>query len=196
MRTEVRILDDSSSEEVARNVADILLRGGICIIPTDTLYGIITLEQFSSSVRRIFEIKRRPSSKLFIRLIGEAETLRTYTDQELPPSIRRYWPGPLTVIFRGLKEETVAVRFPDDPFLAQVFSHIGNRGIVAPSANISGEADIFDCRELFATFEGLVDIIVCRRGGLKVTKPSTIVDVTQEPWRIVRQGALEIEIEN
>jgi len=196
MRTEVRILDDSSSEEVARNVADILLRGGICIIPTDTLYGIITLEQFSSSVRRIFEIKRRPSSKLFIRLIGEAETLRTYTDQELPPSIRRYWPGPLTVIFRGLKEETVAVRFPDDPFLARVFSHIGNRGIVAPSANISGEADIFDCRELFATFEGLVDIIVCRRGGLKVTKPSTIVDVTQEPWRIVRQGALEIEIEN
>ena len=196
MRTEVRILDDSSSEEVARNVADILLRGGICIIPTDTLYGIITLEQFSSSVRRIFEIKRRPSSKLFIRLIGEAETLRTYTDQELPPSIRRYWPGPLTVIFRGLKEETVAVRFPDDPFLARVFSRIGNRGIVAPSANISGEADILDCRELIATFEGLVDIIVCRRGGLKVTKPSTIVDVTQEPWRIVRQGALEIEIEN
>ena len=196
MRTEVRILDDSSSEEVARNVADILLRGGICIIPTDTLYGIITLEQFSSSVRRIYEIKRRPSSKLFIRLIGETETLRAYTDQELPPSVRRYWPGPLTVIVRGLKEETVAVRFPDDPFLARVFSHIGNRGIVAPSANISGEADILDCRELIATFEGLVDLIVCRRGGLKVTQPSTIVDVTQEPWRIVRQGALEIEIEN
>ncbi len=193
MKTVLRTLDDSSRTEVVRAVADSLLEGGICIIPTDTLYGIVALEQFSSLLQRIYDIKRRESSKPFIRLIGKVEALRAYTDQELPPSLGRHWPGPLTIIFRGRTEKTVAVRFPDNAFLAQLFSHVGDRGIVAPSANISGEADILDCTELLETFGGLVNLIVCQKGGLKAAQASTIVDITQNPWRIVRQGAVVIE---
>ena len=174
MKTGVRTLDDSSLAEVAREVADVLLWGGICVIPTDTLYGIVALEQFSASVRRIYDIKNRASSKPFIRLIGKVDELSTYTDQKLPSSLEGYWPGPLTLIFRGRGEETVAVRFPDTPFLTELFSHVGNTGIIAPSANISGESNIFDCAQLVETFQGLVDLIVCQEGGLRATQASTI----------------------
>jgi tRNA threonylcarbamoyl adenosine modification protein (Sua5/YciO/YrdC/YwlC family) len=194
MKTGVRTLDDSSRAEVAREVADVLLGGGICVIPTDTLYGIVALEQFSATVRRIYDIKNRALSKPFIRLIGKVDALSTYTDQKLPASLEGYWPGPLTIILRGKGEYTVAVRFPDTPFLTEVFSHVGNTGIVAPSANISGESNIFDCAQLVETFQGLVDLIVCQEGGLRATQASTIVDITQKPWKILRQGALSVAI--
>ena len=194
METRKRVLDNSSQTDIAREVAEVLLSGGICIIPTDTLYGIVALEKFSASVRRIYDIKNRYTSKPFIRLIGRLDALSQYTDQKLPLSLRQYWPGPLTLIFRGREEKTVAVRFPDAPFLTEVFSHLGNRGIVAPSANISGESNIFDCDQLVDVFQGLVDLIVCQEGGLRETKASTILAIAQEPWNILRQGSLAVEV--
>jgi L-threonylcarbamoyladenylate synthase len=194
MKTELLMLKDSSREDAARKTAGVLLRGGICIIPTDTLYGLVTLDHFPESMRRIYDIKKRPSSKPFVRLIGSLEALGSYTDQKLPPSLSRYWPGPLTILFRDPKGGGVAVRFPDDLFLDLVFRLIGNRGIVAPSANISGEADIGDCAVLIETFDGQVDLIVCREGGLKREAASTIVDITVQPWRVVRQGTVVVDI--
>ena len=193
METRKRVLDSTTQADIALEVAEVLKGGGICIIPTDTIYGIVALEQFASSIRRIFEIKKRPTSKPFIRLIGRADALRQYTDQVLPGSIEKYWPGTLTLIFRARLEGTVAVRLPDAPFLAELFSHLGTSGMVAPSANISGETDIYDCDLLMETFEGFVDLIVCQRGGLGETKASTILDITREPWKILRQGSLVIE---
>jgi L-threonylcarbamoyladenylate synthase len=195
MKTELLMLDNSSRTAAARKTAGVLLRGGICIIPTDTLYGIVTLEQFPDSVKRVYDIKKRPSSKPFIRLIGSIEALRNYTNQGLPEPLRRYWPGPLTVLFRNLKGGTVGIRFPDDPFLADLFGLLGDRGIVAPSANISGEKDIIECETLAATFDGQVDLIVCREAVLSARQASTIVDITTKPWRIVRQGAVRIDPE-
>jgi L-threonylcarbamoyladenylate synthase len=195
METRKQVLDSTTQADIALEVVEVevLKGGGICIIPTDTIYGIVALEQFASSIRRIFEIKKRPASKPFIRLIGRSDALRQYTDQVLPGSIEKYWPGPLTLIFKARVEGTVAVRFPDAPFLAEVFSHLGTSGMVAPSANISGETDIYDCERLMETFEGFVDLIVCQRGGLRETKASTILDITREPWKVLRQGSLVIE---
>jgi len=145
-------------------------------------------------VRRIYEIKNRSTSKPFIRLIGRIDALSQYTEQKLPHSLATYWPGPLTLIFRGKAEKTVAIRYPEAPFLAEVFGHLGNRGIVAPSANISGESNIFDCVQLMEIFQGLVDLIVCQQGGLRETEASTILDITKEPWNILRQGSLAIDV--
>jgi L-threonylcarbamoyladenylate synthase len=191
--TETFILDEVSVEEVADRVAEALCRGGVCIVPTDTLYGIIALETQPESVQYLYEIKNRPADKPFIRLIGDMDSLKHYTDQVPPHTLARYWPGPLTLIFKNRPGGTIAVRYPDDPFLSLLFDRIGKRGIVAPSANLSGETDIFDCTRLTRTFTGLVDVIVCKKVGLTGRKASTIVDVTRKPWRILRQGEIELE---
>jgi L-threonylcarbamoyladenylate synthase len=193
MQTELLWIDDVPLQEVAETAALILRGGGICILPTDTIYGIVALEQFASSVRRVYRIKRRPHSKPFIILIGSMAALKRYTVQELPENLKAYWPGPLTIIFRGLESRTVALRFPDDALLGEIFSRIGDAGLVAPSANISGEANLFDCETLIETFDGQVDLIVCRKIKPASFLASTILDITREPWHILRQGSLDID---
>jgi len=196
-KTDLLVLEDSNREAIARKVCSSLGKGNICIIPTDTIYGIVALEHFEDSLRRIYAIKNRPVKKPFIRLIGSLEALRFYTHQHLPESLKKYWPGPLTIIFRGLHEKTVAIRFPDDPFLKELFLllgeiGLGDRGLVAPSANRSGGEDIFNCNSLIDTFSRLVDIIVCLKDGLKNRRASTIIDITGPEWKIVREGEVKI----
>jgi len=194
----VYTLTESNVESIAQRVAGILADCGICIIPTDTIYGIVALEQCSKAVYRIYEIKKRPVQKQFIRLISGPDRLRDYTDQTVPPELLRYWPGPLTIVVRGLDGKTVALRYPDDPFLHALFGYLDNKSIVAPSANISGEENILDCRELVRVFDGFVDCVVCsdrsRKKNSASIRPvaSTIVDISGLRARVIRRGALEV----
>lgn len=194
INTKLLNLNDKNLDEVALQVAGSLLGGGVCIIPTDTIYGIVAIDDFEDAVQRIYRIKKRPPDKPFIRLIGSVEILKRYTDQEIPPALERYWPGPLTIVFRGVGGGTVAVRLPDSPFLRRLFKHLGERGIVAPSANLSGEENIFDCNALLEAFSGLVDMIVCLSEGRLPGIPSTIIDISADRWKIIRKGAIEIDI--
>jgi len=194
INTRLLNLNDENLDEVAREVAGSLLEGGVCVIPTDTIYGIVALDDFEDAVRRIYRIKKRPPDKPFIRLIGNVEVLRRYTDQGIPPALKGYWPGPLTIVFRGVGGGTVAIRVPDSPFLISLFKHLGERGIVAPSANLSGEENIFDCNALLEAFSGLVEIIVCLGKARFLGRPSTIIDISGGSWKIIRKGAINIDI--
>jgi L-threonylcarbamoyladenylate synthase len=192
--TQFLTLDNNNIPEVSLEVAMLLQKGKVCIIPTDTIYGIVALEQFRESVREIYNIKKRPADKPFIRLIGSIESLSWYTDQALPSELRKYWPGPLTLVFKGKQGSTVAIRYPDNEFLRSIFQRIVNSGIVAPSANVSGGDDIFSCESLNHTFGGMVDAIVCLKDKMKNRQASTIVDISVQPWRVVRTGALRVSI--
>ncbi|MGQ9617324.1 MAG: L-threonylcarbamoyladenylate synthase [Spirochaetota bacterium] len=187
-------LNDESLDEVASVVAGSLLEGGVCIIPTDTIYGIVALDDFDDAVQRIYRIKKRPYDKPFIRLIGSIECLKRYTEQKIPPSLKKYWPGPITIVFRGVAGGTVAIRVPDSPFLNRLFKYLDGKGIVAPSANLSGEENISDCNALINTFSGLVDIIVCLDEAHLSGKPSTIIDISGDRWKIIRKGAIDITL--
>ncbi len=192
--TQIQTLDNNNISKVSLMVATLLRNGKVCIIPTDTIYGIVALEQFRETVRKIYSIKKRSADKPFIRLIGSIESLSWYTEQAVPPKLLKYWPGPLTLIFKGKHIPTVAIRYPDNEFLRRIFQRIGNTGIVAPSANVSGSEDIFSCEGLIDTFDGMVDAIVCLKDGMKNRRASTIVDISVQPWHVVRTGALEVNI--
>lgn len=193
-KTAIYILNSNNQDHIARETASCLNEGGICIIPTDTIYGIVAIDDFSESIKQIYQVKNRPESRGFIRLIGELNNVSLYTHQVVPPELKKYWPGPLTIIFRGIHQDSVALRCPDDPFLGRIFDLIDHRTLVAPSANISGSRDIFDCKTLRDTFEGKVDIIVCSEEGPKSSKASTIVDISGPVWKIIREGALKLKV--
>jgi L-threonylcarbamoyladenylate synthase len=192
----VLFLSGGNVEACASSVARCLREGGICIVPTDTIYGIVALDRLPQAVERIYGIKKRPKDKPFIRLVGRQEELREYTDQPMPPSLAAYWPGPLTIVFRGKgggAAPKVALRLPDDPFLGALFAELGHSPVVAPSANISGEEDIFDCGVLVELFSSLVDLILCRQAWSGGRRSSTILDISTEPWTVLRQGALKLD---
>jgi L-threonylcarbamoyladenylate synthase len=172
----------------------VLEQGGVCVVPTDTLYGLVALDSKPEAVRRIYRIKERPPDKPLIRLIGSSESVTRYSDQEVPPRLGTCWPGPLTIIFRARSGGTIALRCPDDPFLQELFRRTGGEPIVAPSANLSGREDIRSCEDLVQIFSGKVELIVCLRSGPRTTRPSTIVDVSGDEWKLLRAGAADIQI--
>ena len=194
VRTEVHFLDENNMGFVLEKVSASLNIGKICVIPTDTIYGIVTPDCFTESVSRIYKIKKRPEDKPFIRLIGSLDNLPFYTAQLLPKELKEHWPGPLTVIFLGVYGETVSIRFPDDPFLKGLFRMLDNKALVAPSANISGEENIYENDSLIETFSGKVSTIVCLKTGLQKKRASTIVDISTGSVKLIREGDLKLNL--
>lgn len=189
---DVFYLDGTNEERIARRISRVLKEGGVCVIPTDTLYGIVAIDRHHEAKERLYEIKRRPADKPFIRLIGSIDTFSEYSRQKIPRHLKPYWPGPLTLIVRGVGEPTAALRFASTRWLDCLFFAVGYRAILAPSANKSGEAEIYENGELIDTFRTAVDAIVCIEGGIAEKNPSTILDITTRPFRIVREGALKL----
>jgi len=193
MKTDILYLTLKNQRYIAKQVADVLKKGAVCIIPTDTIYGIVALDHIKEAVDRIYHIKKRPSHKPLLKLIGNDALLPMFTDQELPEELKKNWPGPLTVIFRAKKGGTIALRYPCDSFLKELFTHLSYDVLAAPSANLSGKDELFNCEELIETFRGRVELIVCAVEKTIGKKASTIVDISVPgKYKIVRQGEIRI----
>ena len=194
MKTVVYYVDEYKIDFIAKKVAGLLKKGKIAIIPTDTIYGIVAVDGNERAIDEIYRIKKRPRDKKLIRLIGDLKLIKRYTSQYPEELISKYWPGPLTIVFRGNNQETIALRYPDDPFLDRLFDYLEEKAIVAPSANISGSENLVNCDDIVKEFNGKVEIIVCKDEPIS-PKASTIIDISnEENWRILRQGELKIEI--
>jgi L-threonylcarbamoyladenylate synthase len=164
-----------------------LASGGLVIMPCDTIYGIVGVAPDTES--RMRATKGRGESKPFIQLIPEAGWLERLSLARPSAGILALWPGPLTLILSALGGGTVAVRLPDDELLRAVMRELG-KPLYSTSVNLAGEPALSSPEAIFASFGGVVDLIVDagdRRGG-----PSTIVDLTVRPHRVVRQGTLEV----
>lgn len=183
-------------------VLNILTYGGVIIYPTETLYGIGVRYDRVESLKRIFEIKKRPEEKTF-PLIVNLNHLSLLVD-EIPPLaqklIQKYWPGPLTIILPAKKElpeeivknGTVAVRMPGQSFALELINSSAFP-ITATSANISGYPPADDISAVLKYFKDEdVDLII--DGGKLLGIPSTIIDVTAEPPKILREGALKVDL--
>ena len=173
-----------------KKVTDVLQSDGIAIIPCDTMYGIVG--KVPATEERIRFCKGR-EDKPFIRLISNAERIREYTDISVDKRILSLWPGPLTLILPGKKEQTYALRVPDDPFLTRIFD-ILHADLFSTSVNISGQKPLWKIKEIAGVFSKKVDLII-DDGNLEKSKPSTILDITKHPYQILRQGECKIPYE-
>jgi L-threonylcarbamoyladenylate synthase len=167
-------------------VFGILKTAGVVIVPCDTLYGILGIVPESEG--RIRGVKGRGEEKPFLQLIPDVSWIGSLSDSPVPPSLAKYWPGPLTVVIRRRGEGTVAVRVPDSPFLKDVIVRLG-KAIYSTSVNRAGKPPLWRIEEISAEFGNDVDLIV-DAGDLPGGAPSTIVDATVRPVKILRQGKL------
>ena len=181
--------------------ADCLCRGGVAILPTDTVYGFSAIVDLAAAPRHfkadetIRRIKGRSESKPFIQLIARPEDLFLYTDDELPPELLAKWPGPLTIIVQIKTPSplvpynpTVAFRCPGDEWLRSVLA-LCNAPVYSTSVNRSGKAVLSHIADIRAEFEREVELIVCD-GDKDGAKPSTIVSVENGKISVLRKGAV------
>jgi L-threonylcarbamoyladenylate synthase len=201
--TEVLRVDPVAPDDhTLREAARVLARGGLVAFPTETFYGLGAAALDPAAVRRVFEIKGRPASMPLLVLIESAAGLR-HVVAEVPERARaliaHHWPGPLTLVFRAaphLPEEltagtgTVGVRVPDHPVPRKLVAHLG-APVTAPSANRTGEAPPTTAEAVLTHFAGALDLVL-DAGATPGGAPSTVVDVTVDPPRVIRQGAITL----
>ncbi len=182
--------------------APILRQGGLVAFPTETVYGLGADAGDAAAVRRIFAAKGRPSDNpliVHVADLGDVDEIGVVTPlgAEL---IRRFWPGPLTLVLPALDAlpaetraglPTVAVRCPDHPVARALIRAVG-RPLAAPSANRSGRPSPTAAEAVFDDLDGRIDAVLdggpCLRGI-----ESTVVDCTGDAPRLLRLGALPAE---
>ncbi len=195
----VRIEEDDIPIEVIEQAVDCLLEGGIIAIPTETVYGLAADATNEEAVRRLFALKERSPSKSIAIFIDSQKFLGSLV-RNLTPDVRNmleaFWPGPLTVVFekqgRGFGHvapgSTLGVRIPDHSTPLMLMQEL-RRPIACTSANLSGESEARSGDDIERIFGRNIEMIL-DAGELPDGPTSTVVDVTQSPWRVLREGAI------
>lgn len=182
---------------------EIIKQGGIGIFPTDTAFGIGCRVDNAESVKRLFEIRRRPGTQATPVLFDKINRVKEYTlpfDSKVESLMRKYWPGALTIVLDCITEEvpalvrgegkTLGVRIPDHKTILELISG-ADVPILGPSANFHGEPTPFTFESLNPELVKLVDFVL--PGKTKGTGlASTVVDCSKEPWDVIRQGVVYI----
>ena len=198
-----RIFHPETDQNAIAEAAEIIRRGGLLGIPTETVYGLGADALNEEAVRTIFEAKGRPQDNPLIIHVPSADWLERYC-RDVPAAAyelaERFWPGPLTMILPrreivplrttgGL--ETVGVRCPNHPLTLAIIE-IAGVPIAAPSGNISGRPSPTTAQHMIEDMDGKIDGIV-DGGPCAVGVESTIVDLTVTPPRLLRPGGLPLE---
>lgn len=190
---------DATQAGAVEQAAVLLKRGRLVIFPTDTLYGIGADAFNSEAVAILYAAKQRPRSKGIPILLADPEDLDRVA-QELPPRARslieNFWPGPLTLVVpRRLAlpdnvspNANVAVRVPNNDVARSLIRAAGG-AVATSSANKTGRPPAHDAQEAMAALSGSAAAVL-DGGPVAYGAPSTIVDCTADPPRILREGPL------
>ena len=176
-----------SDPDAFHTIIDILIHGGVVIIPCDTIYGVVgTVPETESRIRKI----KRRETKPFIQLFPDTDHIENTYDIVIDQKIVALWPGPLTVILKTEREKTTSFRVPDDPWLVSIIKTV-EKPLFSTSVNFSGMQSLWKIAEIQENFDERVDCII-DAGELPGGQPSTILDAARSPYRILRQGACHI----
>lgn len=205
MKTKIeRVKREQLDNDIIREAGDILRAGGLVAFPTETVYGLGADALNEGAAEKIYAAKGRPSDNPLIVHITEMEDLKKIAagiPREAFVIADRYWPGPLTMIFKktdavpygttgGL--DTVAVRMPSDA-AARAVIRAGGGFIAAPSANTSGRPSPTTAGHVEEDLSGKIEMII-DGGPVDIGVESTILDMTVTPPMILRPGAVTKEM--
>jgi L-threonylcarbamoyladenylate synthase len=187
---------------VLARAAEALRGGALVAFPTETFYGLGAAALDAAAVRRVFEVKGRPESRPLLVLVDSEAMVETVA-AEIPARARalmaRHWPGPLTLVLRArptvpaevhARTGTIGVRLSPHPVAAGLVRALG-APVTAPSANITGQPPPTDAGAVVRDFDGKIALVL-DAGPTPGGPPSTVLDVTVDPPRLIRAGAVAV----
>lgn len=202
--TETRVIrvDPAAPDGTALGeAAAVLKNGGVVAFPTETFYGLGAAALDRRAVRRIFELKGRPETKPLLVLVDSIAMAGTVADvgDRARALAARHWPGGLTLVLRALPHVPEEVTAGTGTIGVRVSPHRVAQGLVralggpvtAPSANPSGLEPPTTAAGVLAHFEGALELVL-DGGPTPGGEPSTVLDLTVEPPRVLRQGAVRV----
>ena len=199
----VKLDPENIDQNIIKEAANIINRGGIVVFPTETVYGIGADAFNEEAVDKIFEAKGRPQDNPLIVHISEIDELYDLAE-EVPENAKKlakkFWPGPLTMILYKKKVlsdkitaglNTAAIRLPVNK-IARALIKESKKPIAAPSANISGRPSPTEVSHVTEDLLGKVDMII-DGGSTYIGLESTVVDMTGPVPMILRPGGITKE---
>jgi L-threonylcarbamoyladenylate synthase len=190
----------SPDDSILKEAAELIKTGKLIIYPTETFYAIGALYSNEQALKRIFDIKSRDKTKpvlLIIHDIASLYKLSTSVSQQSLSIAQRFWPGPLTLLFTASPQLShllmgnsgkVGCRISSN-LVAKRLLHFLKDPITSTSANLSGGKSPKRTDEIPETLLDSVDIIL-DAGETPGDIPSTIMDVSDHPFTVVREGAI------
>ncbi len=197
-------VSQSGIDAAASEAAEALAAGGLVVMPTDTVYGLAASLQRPEAIRAIFDAKHRPAEMALPVLVASAEDAERLVPGELEAHeelLRRWWPGALTVIVatstRIPREvtaggATVGLRQPDSA-VAEAILRAAGGALAVTSANISGDPPACEVADLPDELLRHVAVVIDggrghRRGPCPGGAASTVLDLSSDPPRVLREG--------
>ena len=164
-----------------------LVRGGAVIaFPTDTVYGLGAAADDEVATQRVYHIKGRPAGMPLILMVAAPSQLEgwVHVDSRAEAMMRRWWPGPLTLVLHAIGGGTLGVRVPNHRVTLGLLRSTGP--LMTTSANLHGKDPAMSAEE--AALPGVMAVV---EGG---TAPggtaSTVLDLTGPDVHILREGAI------
>lgn len=188
------------NEDSIRQAINILKAGGLVAIPTETVYGLAADAKNPDALKKIFVAKNRPIDHPLIVHIGDMAELTNWArdiSEETLQLAKAFWPGPLTLIFKKSSQvsdiitggqDTIGIRMPNHPLTLSLLQQF-NGAVAAPSANKFGRISPTTAKAVKEELGDAVDLIL-EGGQCDVGVESTILDVSQNHFRILRPGMI------
>ena len=180
----------------------ILKDGGVGVIPTDTIYGIVASAMSEKSCERVRKIKGRSDDKGFITLISSIDDLEKFgvsVSEKAKIFMQKFWPGKVSVSlvfenrnfdYLSAKDGTIAFRFPDKKNLIEILKQTGP--LIAPSTNPQGFPPAKNIEEAKKYFGDKIDFYMDE--GELTSDPSTLTKIIGDDIKIIREGVIKIVI--
>jgi len=201
----MKILNFSDKSSLS-NLVDILKKGFVVVLPTDTIYGFSCLISSKKAVDRIYEIKKRPKEKSFIILCSDLKMIKKYfvvnffqeevlqiflNDSQARPTTFILEPKKEFIKFFGIKKNIgVAVRLPKNNFLSKIITEV-NSPLISTSCNLSGQANLNNLKKIFSFFnkeKQQPDYLIKLKGFAPKRRASRIVDIREaNNLKIIRE---------
>jgi L-threonylcarbamoyladenylate synthase len=200
MGAEIVTFDPVHPDPAFARCRDVISAGGVIAYPTDTFYGLGADPRNPDAVKRLFEIKGRPTGQPILLLLHNRGKVREWAQgitTEAEALMDAFWPGPLTLLFTALpsvlQELTggtgcIGLRVPGNAVTRRLLEALGT-ALTGTSANRSGGPALQTAQDVAAAIGGQVDLILdC--GSTPGGKASSVVDVSTAGLTMVREGAV------
>lgn len=192
-----QIINKSEYSKVVRALNE----GKVVSFPTETVMGLAVYAFDINAYNKLINVKSRPLNKAFPFVIGNINDINkyAYVDDKINRVISSFLPGPLTIVLKKKEnipyfvtagQDTIAIRIPNDEVVLNILKDF-NKPILLTSANKSGEDAALNSNECYDIFKNEIEYII--EGSCIFNIASTIVDMSSEEIKIIREGKIKLE---
>lgn len=182
------------------DVCDVIENSGVVAFPTETVYGLGVRFNDEKALEKLMEAKNRDYSKAITLMVANKDDIQNYAyvSDCAYKLIQHFMPGMMTLVFKKKEsvnpvmtngKTTIGIRIPDDEYVLSLLNKVGP--MLVTSANLSNHPNTTTTKEVLEQLDGRIDIVVDGKTADSIA--STVIDVSEENIKILREGKISKE---